>query len=469
MIRYQLTAQKQLFVGVLLITAFFVIFLLRTAFESTGLLLLTQNARIEIYLIGVVGAALYLNSSWVDLLRKSFHPAPFEAIVMAGRFAVIQGVAFTVIYFLLQDIATSRAFLGCFLLVSFPLNTLLILWGPIWLRRIFARRIPAKAILAGKGPLPSALIEYAARCRYFGIDFSGYYGDPQEEKELPFQHQGTFESLRKPGAVLKAGTDRVLFYGRDFDSPEYQQAVDNCHRLGIRAQIYLHQQDTFEEPARHIEDGDFHFLAFVHEPLQNPINQFLKRFFDIAISLPVVLFLLPPLTLLVWMVQRIQAPGPIFFHQTRYGMDRKSFQILKFRTMLDSGRADDEATQATADDRRIFHFGRFLRRTSLDEIPQFLNVLRGEMSVIGPRPHLTTHDEVFELEMKAYRTRHFVKPGITGYAQIRGFRGEITTPEQIARRVHHDLHYVNHWSLKLDCYIACKTVAHIFLPPRTAY
>jgi lipopolysaccharide/colanic/teichoic acid biosynthesis glycosyltransferase len=217
---------------------------------------------------------------------------------------------------------------------------------------------------------------------------------------------------------------------------------------------------------RHVVDGEAHFLTFADEPLQNPLNRMVKRWFDLVFSLFVVIFLLPPLSLIVWLAQRRQSPGPLFYRQTRHGLNRKTFTIFKFRTMDCSAGA--ESLQATAADPRVYPFGRLLRHLSLDEIPQFINVIRAEMSVIGPRPHLTVHDELFEQEISAYRIRHFVKPGITGYAQIRGFRGEVTSPEQIHERVLHDISYISNWSLKLDFYIACKTFVTLLRPPESA-
>jgi len=217
---------------------------------------------------------------------------------------------------------------------------------------------------------------------------------------------------------------------------------------------------------RHDVDGDAHFLTNVVEPLQNPLNRLAKRLADIAISSIVLLFILPPLCVFVWVIQQRQSTGALFYRQTRHGLGRSTFSILKFRSMDASNEA--ESRQATTDDPRVFPFGRMLRHFSLDEVPQFLNVLKGEMSVIGPRPHLEKHDDLFEQEINAYRIRHFVKPGITGYAQVRGFRGEVNSPEQIHQRVQYDIYYIANWSMKLDLYIACKTVAVLLRPPESA-
>jgi undecaprenyl-phosphate glucose phosphotransferase len=169
-------------------------------------------------------------------------------------------------------------------------------------------------------------------------------------------------------------------------------------------------------------------------------------------------------------MQRRQAPGPLFHRQLRAGRNREPFLIYKFRTMYHRVDRSDEGVQATRNDSRIYAFGKFLRRTSLDEIPQFLNVLFGEMSVNGPRPHLLEHDTEFaNLVGPVYHRRHFVKPGITGLAQSHGFRGEISSPKLLHRRLHYDMLYIMRWSLLLDLKILVKTARQILFPPRTAY
>jgi lipopolysaccharide/colanic/teichoic acid biosynthesis glycosyltransferase len=169
-------------------------------------------------------------------------------------------------------------------------------------------------------------------------------------------------------------------------------------------------------------------------------------------------------------MQRLQAPGNLLFVRERTGRGGRLFSMLKFRSMYDTA-ADPrtEARQACRGDGRLYPFGRFLRKTSLDEFPQFINVLKGEMSVVGPRPHLVAHDLEFDRRMKGYRTRFFVKPGITGFAQSRGFRGEITDQELLAKRVDLDVAYVAGWSIWLDLAIIGRTVREVLFPPNTAF
>jgi len=169
-----------------------------------------------------------------------------------------------------------------------------------------------------------------------------------------------------------------------------------------------------------------------------------------------VLIMLSPLFIAIALAIRIDSPGPILFRQPRLGLNGQRFQVLKFRSMRvhhEAGRV----TQATRDDPRITAVGRFLRRTSLDELPQFFNVLMGEMSVVGPRPHALPHNDLYKDKLAMYMQRHRVKPGITGWAQINGHRGETDTDEKMAHRVQFDLYYIQHWSFWMDLKIILWT------------
>jgi lipopolysaccharide/colanic/teichoic acid biosynthesis glycosyltransferase len=251
---------------------------------------------------------------------------------------------------------------------------------------------------------------------------------------------------------------------------EARGIIDQCQEHGCRLLIHNNLEERYTHPLVPIAEEGRHYYTLQEEPLEDPLNRVLKRMFDIAVSLPVVVFVLPVLCAIVAVVQRMQAPGPLFHIRERRGMRGNSFAMFKFRSMY-AGENDaaGESLQARSHDERIFPFGRFLRRRSLDEFPQFWNVLRGEMSVVGPRPYMPLLDEEFRQQTKAYRTRHLVKPGITGLAQSMGFRGEILEREMLNRRHYWDVHYITHWSLWLDCQITLRTLVQVFLPPKTAY
>lgn len=202
------------------------------------------------------------------------------------------------------------------------------------------------------------------------------------------------------------------------------------------------------------------------QPLLVPENRFIKRAFDVCFSLVVCIFLVP-LTLIVGLIIKLQSPGPIFFKQARTGLDGKDFYCYKFRSMHVNKDAD--TAQATKDDPRKFPFGNFMRKTNIDELPQFFNVLKGDMSIVGPRPHMLHHTEMYGKLIDNYMVRLFCKPGITGYAQVTGYRGETKELWQMQGRIERDIWYVEHWSLGLDLKIIVKTFTTFFVHDKNAF
>ena len=193
----------------------------------------------------------------------------------------------------------------------------------------------------------------------------------------------------------------------------------------------------------------------------------IKRLFDVLFSTVTLLFI-SPILLILSLGVKVSSPGPVIFKQRRYGLDGKEILVYKFRTMRV---AEDGAVvrQATKQDQRITAFGRLLRKTSLDELPQFINVLQGRMSVVGPRPHAVAHNETYRKIIKGYMVRHKVRPGITGWAQVNGFRGETDTLDKMQSRIEYDIDYLRNWSAKLDIYIVLKTIAMLLRKEKNAY
>ncbi len=208
-------------------------------------------------------------------------------------------------------------------------------------------------------------------------------------------------------------------------------------------------------------------LTVRREPLEDVFNRLKKRMFDIAFSLFVTVFILSWLVPLLGLLIYLESPGPIFFVQQRSGKNNKPFGCYKFRSMRMS--SDANTKQATRGDSRITRVGKFIRKTSLDEFPQFINVLKGEMSIVGPRPHMLKHTEDYSQLEEQYMIRQFLKPGITGWAQVNGYRGEITELHHIKKRVEYDLWYLENWSLSLDLRIVFLTVYNVFKGEENAF
>ena len=202
-------------------------------------------------------------------------------------------------------------------------------------------------------------------------------------------------------------------------------------------------------------------------PLEDSINMVLKRTFDIIFSSLVIIFILSWLTPLIAILIKLESKGPVFFKQSRNGFNYKEFDCYKFRSMMPNKGA--HLHQATRGDQRVTKVGKFIRKTSIDELPQFFNVLFGDMSVVGPRPHMVSHTDMYAKKIDKFMVRHFVKPGITGLAQISGFRGEVETDKDIIGRVKYDIFYIENWSLLLDIKIVFQTFLNAVKGEEKAY
>jgi putative colanic acid biosynthesis UDP-glucose lipid carrier transferase len=237
-----------------------------------------------------------------------------------------------------------------------------------------------------------------------------------------------------------------------------KETIDQCINAFMRipASIHLGPEPVLDRfvNAQICKAGPIASLNLVHRPL-SAAEVFVKRVFDITIA-SAALLILAPFFAAIAIAIKADSPGPVIFRQRRYGFNQQPFRIFKFRSM--STLEDDAALkQATENDARVTRIGKIMRRFNIDELPQLLNVVRGDMSLVGPRPHALAHDQQFERSIGLYARRHNVKPGITGWAQVNGFRGAITD-EKIRHRIAHDLYYIDNWSLLFDMQILWLTV-----------
>ena len=236
-------------------------------------------------------------------------------------------------------------------------------------------------------------------------------------------------------------------------------AVNACadRLMTIPASVQLGPEAIFDRFSQfHLSRlGPATMLNLAGPPLTR-IEVLTKRLFDVSLA-SALLIAVSPLLLLVAALIKLDSPGPIFFRQRRHGFNQRPFKILKFRTMI-VAEDGEMVTQAQQDDPRITRIGRHLRRWNIDELPQLVNVLKGEMSLIGPRPHALTHDRDYERRIAFYARRHNIKPGMTGWAQVNGWRGVTDTEEKIRARLEHDLYYIDNWSIPFDLYILALTL-----------
>lgn len=213
--------------------------------------------------------------------------------------------------------------------------------------------------------------------------------------------------------------------------------------------------------------GEFPIITLRTEPLESMGNRFKKRVFDLIFSTMVIVFVLSWLYPIIAILIKLQSKGPVLFKQERSGINDQPFWCYKFRSMRMNG--DSNKKQATKGDSRITPIGRFLRKSSLDEMPQFFNVFLGDMSVVGPRPHMLSHTEEYKAIISEYMVRQFVKPGITGWAQVNGYRGETKEDSAMQKRVEHDIFYLERWSSIFDIQIVFMTVINVFRGEENAY
>lgn len=213
--------------------------------------------------------------------------------------------------------------------------------------------------------------------------------------------------------------------------------------------------------------GVLPILSMRKIPMDEPFNKFIKRGFDIILSLLVIIGVLSWLTPLLGLFIKLESKGPVFFKQKRNGLDYKEFYCYKFRSMKPNPMAD--LHQISKGDERVTRVGRIIRKTSMDELPQFINVLKGDMSVVGPRPHMVSHTHMYAERIDKFMVRHFIKPGITGLAQVSGFRGEVESESDIINRVKYDIFYLENWSLFLDIKIVFQTIYNAIRGEEKAY
>ena len=366
-------------------------------------------------------------------------------------------------------IAAKDAFISRIFFFNFvPWLYVALLFSHYYLPSVLARSIfkhDEKTLLVGSTQKAAQLRDWLRRKDKIGLRAVGLISDEKidpSEEGIPVL--GSPDQLVK--IIREHGITQIILL--EFPLTETNQNIIRvCDQLGIRLLIVSDLEEKLRHSVTHFEDDGFRFIGLREEPLENPLNRFFKRAIDLAIALPVVLFIFPILVAIVWVVQRFQSPGPLFHAQTRAGMQNRQFVIYKFRTM----RPDhDELTRQARDrDERVYPLGKWFRKLSIDEVPQFWNVLRGDMSIVGPRPHLIEHNNQFSRLMENYHVRAFVKPGITGLAQVRGFRGEARNNSDIENRVACDIEYLENWHLSLECGIILRTFAQLIVPPRTAY
>ena len=329
-------------------------------------------------------------------------------------------------------------------------------------RLLAAEGLRKNAIIAGANDLGRGLAARLRASPVHGVRFLGYFDD-RGGNRISEKVLGPLAAL---GDYVRANNIEIVYIALPMASqPRILKILEELHDTA--ASIYF-VPDIFVFDliqARVDSIGDLPVVAVCETPFYG-FNGLVKRLSDYVLA-SAILVLIAPLLVAIAIGVKLSSPGPILFKQRRYGVDGRKIVVYKFRTMT-VAEDGDVVRQATRNDARVTRFGAFLRKTSLDELPQVINVLQGRMSVVGPRPHAVAHNELYRKLIRGYMIRHKVRPGITGLAQVNGFRGETETVEKMKGRIEYDLAYLRSWSVLLDLQIVLKTVV-VVLRKQNAY
>jgi len=319
-----------------------------------------------------------------------------------------------------------------------------------------------RVVIVGSGPTAQRLCRSLQRDAGFGYYILGFFDD---EPEPGFNLGPVHPFAELAGFVARHKVQQIYFSlsGHHPVLGDVIKAADN----NMAEFFYVPQLPrTMNRPLQLRDIGETPALLMGRNPLIRPVNRFVKRTFDIVAS-AVFLCFYPLVYIPVAIAIKLTSPGPVYFRQERTGYMGKTFMCLKFRTMRVNNNAD--SCQATKNDPRKTRLGDFLRRTSIDELPQFINVIKGDMSIVGPRPHMLKHTEDYTRLVDHYMLRHAVKPGITGWAQVNGYRGITDQLWKMERRVEHDVWYIENWSFLLDLKIVARTVINAVCGDKNAF
>lgn len=413
---------------------------------------------VSIILFNVLGSILNVYRSW------RFTPFFYQSykVIQAWFGTAIGVLAF--VYLSKLSIYYSRVVITSWLITT-PI--LLIIWRAIvrWCCLNFCSRGSNNKVIgiAGAGVLGIRLSEIISQNRLMGMRIKGFYDDFKEKGQPPSGDSNipVLGDLEDMIESAKDGEIQVVYIALPLRAEArmrkmIRELADTSASVYLVPDVFI-----FNILQTHMSFMDGIPIVGVFGTPFSGISGWYKRISDVVISLFVLTIMCIPMLFIGFLI-KLTSPGPALFKQTRYGIDGYSFDVFKFRTMTVQEDGLENCNQCTKQDTRVTRLGSFLRRTSLDELPQFFNVILGDMSVVGPRPHAVAHNEYYRNLVEHYMLRAKVRPGITGWAQICGYRGEIRSLRDMEKRVEYDLFYIRNWSIWLDLRILLKTVLLIF-------
>jgi undecaprenyl-phosphate galactose phosphotransferase/putative colanic acid biosynthesis UDP-glucose lipid carrier transferase len=407
----------------------------------------------------------FISSEYFNLYNLQRFTRSENIIVRLTKTTAITFLLVFVIAFVLKYYLVSRYMIYYSFEIFFILAVLFrILLIPLigWYRKAGYNYVTL--IIIGAGPVGIEVMKELTADMTIGLKFLGFFDDNPDKSSLKHKVIGKVEDAKS--YVLENKVDEVIVTLPDFAGDKVKDLIRFCEFNMIRIRIVPDFFRYFPNKVHLDFIGSIPFMYLREEPLQGNRNRLLKRGLDVIFSMTVIVLIFPWLIPIIGILIKSGSKGPVFFRQDRSGLNNKIFRMWKFRTMYVN--ADADVVQATKHDQRITPIGLFLRKTNLDEFPQFFNILAGDMSLVGPRPHMLKHTNVYSQIIDNYMVRHIVKPGLTGWAQVNGYRGETGQPEQMAMRVERDVWYIENWTFLLDLKIILLTVVNMIRGEKNA-
>jgi putative colanic acid biosynthesis UDP-glucose lipid carrier transferase len=374
---------------------------------------------------------------------------------------------FLLIYLLFSPFAISFRILVLEVLFLFLFGLAMVRFLYFWLKKQLVKQedLINRVVILGYNDTAKKLAGYLEEDG-INTELVGFFANPNQIQELT--HYPILSDVSNAVQTASALNIQEIF---STISPEEDASIyllmHESEKKCIRFKVVPSLSSFFSRPFHMDYINDLPILSPHADPLDDLGNKIKKRVFDVVVSSVVIIFILSWLVPILSLLIVLESKGPVFFMQMRTGMNDKPFRCFKFRSMRTTPQS--EHVQATRKDARVTRIGAFLRKTSLDEFPQFFNVFNGDMSIVGPRPHMLQHTHEFAQLVDHYMIRQLLKPGITGWAQVNGFRGEITHPDQLRMRVSNDLWYLENWSIWLDLRIVFLTAYGVIKGDKNAY
>jgi putative colanic acid biosynthesis UDP-glucose lipid carrier transferase len=404
-------------------------------------------------------AAVWYFSANVTGFYEDFNSRffPYQAVYIVKNVLVQAGAAIVFIFAVKEDLYTRNFIVAFSVLLGLLTGAGFLLLRGLMRRQKEAGQFFRSLLIVGAGPVGREFREIVEKDITLGYAFAGFLDDDAANRDAP----GVLGGVSRLEAVIREkGVDEVVIALPGGSSGAIDAVMRVCNRLAVRTHII---PDYFQFLARKFRVslvGNFPVITVRSEPLEEFHWRLIKRSFDVAAALGVIVCVASWLFPILIVLQKLLSPGPVFYVQDRVGKSNRIFRCYKFRSMVTDA-AGGEYDPARENDPRITRFGRFLRRTNLDELPQIVNVLLGDMSVVGPRPHAVSFNARYEEYIEELRLRSLVKPGITGWAQIHGLRGDVGDEEEnrarIRKRFEYDIWYVENWTFGLDVQIILLT------------